>query len=358
MCRGNSAKPIRFYFSSYTSQLGETVDKRMTLGYLPGGKNNYLGSIVKILEFIQSRNPAIEELRAWYARNFPSTNSLTAYKSGISTIENIELITITKNAVSLTDLGIRFLQTKNNQLIFESLRRNYAGMDEIIRLLRKRPRTLSEISSSLNRELDLDWKTDIQWQIRLNWLESLRLVTQTEGTYQLASGKQRPIHEGHEKPKEGLSLHNKVRDRIASIAKNEFIVKPEYPLGRKRLDVVWKQGVDDDPLTVCEVHFGGNLDGALTKLRMARKKWNSSLILVTNDEGISKVKTEIAKGFPELEGVVEVINYKETCDFFQDALIAERHKKTIERLTRRRIGIIVRDSERKKRRPSDDYRTQ
>lgn len=324
------------------------MDKKRTLGYLPGGKNKYAESLLKILEFIQSRNPTSEELRAWYDQTFPSAKSLTAYKTGISTIENIDLIIITKNAVSLTDLGIRFSQTKDNQLISESLRRNYVGVDEITLLLRERPRTLREISSSLSPKLGLGWKSDIQWRIRLDWLESFQLVTRTEGKYQLVSEKRRPIHEDLGKVKKGQRLHDEVIDRLLSGGKNIFLVKKEYPLDGKRVDAVWMQGEDCDPLTVFEVHFRGNIDGTLKKLRMARRKWNASLILVTDDEGMSKAKVEIEKGYPELDGVVEVLHYKEIDKFVKNALSAELYKKTIEKLIRRKTGVIVRESERNK----------
>lgn len=283
--------------------------RKKSIGYLPGGEHEYMNSALKILGFIQKRNPTREELREWFELSFPSTTSKTSFRTGVSILKNAELIKMAKDVFTLTDSGTKFLQTRNARLVFENLAKNYLGMNEIVRLLREKPRTIDEISSSLNTELRLNWKSTTNWKVRMNWLENLGYVTTEGRDYLLTSSGNRVAKvEGQEAE---VPKHKEIVKWIIETGQaHNWVSEREYPLDNYKLDAVWKQNAGSAPLAVFEVHVRGNLYQALVKLKYARGKWNSKLFLVTTEKYLQTAKSLVHNSFPDLAMVLAVLDWK------------------------------------------------
>ena len=77
--------------------------------------------------------------------------------------------------------------------------------------------------------------------------------------------------------------HNQIRDIIRELGelKGRY-AEIEYPIDNRRLDVVWKELPGGSPSEVFEVQIGGNIFGALVKLRYARALWPSAILGISS----------------------------------------------------------------------------
>jgi len=103
--------------------------------------------------------------------------------------------------------------------------------------------------------------------------------------------------------------HNQIRDIIRELGelKGRY-AEVEYPIDNRRLDVVWKELPGGSPSEVFEVQIGGNIFGALVKLRYARALWpGAKLFLVVREEAIERAESE-ARRLPEIADILHIIN--------------------------------------------------
>ena len=103
--------------------------------------------------------------------------------------------------------------------------------------------------------------------------------------------------------------YNQVRDIIRELGelKGRY-AEVECPIDNRRLDVVWKELPGGSPSEVFEVQIGGNLFGALVKLRYARALWpGAKLFLVVREEDIEGAKGE-ARRLPEIASALQIIS--------------------------------------------------
>jgi len=103
--------------------------------------------------------------------------------------------------------------------------------------------------------------------------------------------------------------HNQIRDIIRELGelKGRY-AEVEYPIDNRRLDVVWKELPGGSPSEVFEVQIGGNIFGALVKLRYARALWpGAKLFLVVREEDIGGAGSE-ARRLPEIASTLHIIS--------------------------------------------------
>ena len=103
--------------------------------------------------------------------------------------------------------------------------------------------------------------------------------------------------------------HNQIRDIIRELGELKGRhAEVEYPIDNRRLDVVWKELPGGSPSEVFEVQIGGNIFGALVKLRYARALWpGAKLFLVVREEAIEGAESE-ARRLPEIADTLHIIN--------------------------------------------------
>ncbi|MEM0337429.1 MAG: hypothetical protein QXN23_03300 [Candidatus Caldarchaeum sp.] len=110
-----------------------------------------------------------------------------------------------------------------------------------------------------------------------------------------------------EKP---VSEHDEVKSLVAELGRlSNYIVDVEYrmPDISERLDVVWRRVAASVPTFVFEVHIGGNLHQALTKLKHAYDIWNSNIYLVVKEDRYDEVMRYLEGAFHEIKPVIRVL---------------------------------------------------
>lgn len=138
--------------------------------YFPGGKTEYLNTVRKFLDFVDQNCPAKAEVEKWFANSFGSTN-IVLINNFIRTLKKIQLITEEESKFKLADLAKKSTDPQFIEFIFKALDTNYLGINETLDVLcKKSPLSLSEIIDSL-RKVDVEWATNTQYNIRLNWLK-------------------------------------------------------------------------------------------------------------------------------------------------------------------------------------------
>jgi len=111
-----------------------------------------------------------------------------------------------------------------------------------------------------------------------------------------------------EKPREEISLHNQIRDKLTEIGQMErFISEKEYPIDGERLDVTWRRVPRGVPTKVFEVQIGGSPHQALAKIKHAHDLWNSEPFIIVDRGSLPKVEELLSGTFHELKPDIHII---------------------------------------------------
>jgi predicted RNA-binding protein len=114
------------------------------------------------------------------------------------------------------------------------------------------------------------------------------------------------------KPVEQPSLHDQVKTMLLEVGKLQgFIAESEYPMDVGRLDVVWRRVERGVPTYAFEVHVGGDVYHAVSKLKHAHDLWNSNIFLITTGENIEKAHEILSGVFHEIRGKIRIIKVEE-----------------------------------------------
>ena len=287
----------------------KTLKKLRTLGYLPGGEDKYIETLIKCLQFIQKSTPSEEQLELFF--NTFGVESQRVVQSCINTMKNLELIARSNRTFTLSTTAKEFLQTQNNNLILQKLNSNYDGIKEILEMLSEEDHMIHEIFVNLKEKINVKWRTEQQVKIRLNWLRSLGLVAKIGQKYRLlkeAKGVESEIEQ--ERPS-----HSEVQDMLVDIGKALGCdAQKEYPIKNGKLDVLW---TTDGQKMAWEVHFEANLHQALSNLADARVELNAEPRLVTTQEGESKAKKLIEPSFEGLNDTLVIEHWKKIIEWHQ-----------------------------------------
>lgn len=120
-----------------------------------------------------------------------------------------------------------------------------------------------------------------------------------------------------EKPKKPPTVHEQMIEQLLEIGGfDDFIAEKEYLLPdiKERLDVVWRRVPASVPTFAFEVHIGGNLDQALTKLKHAYDLWNSNPYLILEQEDRDKAQTLLTGAFHQIRDKVKILTTQEVVE--------------------------------------------
>lgn len=149
---------------------------------MPGGIKEYVKTLTRILERIKKDSPTYDELLAW----FKSEYKLSGQKTPRSYLEYLKRFGFFKELdgrLYLTDESLRFLESRDNRIVFSVLVRNVLGLSDILDWLSAEPLLESEIHERLVKKYGLTWKAPHQTYFRLTWLQSLGYIAQSGGKY-------------------------------------------------------------------------------------------------------------------------------------------------------------------------------
>ncbi|MCS6768098.1 MAG: hypothetical protein RMJ59_06050 [Candidatus Nitrosocaldus sp.] len=124
-----------------------------------------------------------------------------------------------------------------------------------------------------------------------------------------------------------LNEHDKVKQMLLEMGHLEgFTVNEEYSITntRERIDVVWRKTSASVPSHAFEVHIGGNLHQAMSKLKHANELWNSRIYVVSREENLSMISTLLNGAFYEIKGKLRILTVDKIEKFYK--LQKEYHK--------------------------------
>ncbi|MCW4023587.1 MAG: winged helix-turn-helix domain-containing protein [Candidatus Bathyarchaeota archaeon] len=128
-----------------------------------------------------------------------------------------------------------------------------------------------------------------------------------------------------EKPIEKIPKHNELRDMIYEIGKIEGkIAEVEYTIDNWRLDAVWKTIPTGNPKWAFEVQLAGNFYEALTKLKHAWDKWNSTPFLVTTEKYAAQATILLEGSFHEMRDIARIVTWDKIVSLHK--CLQEAHK--------------------------------
>jgi EVE domain len=105
------------------------------------------------------------------------------------------------------------------------------------------------------------------------------------------------------------SLHARIVDSLLEIGRlQNYLCQKEYPMGKARLDAVWRRVQRSVPNFVFEVQVGGNMYQALAKLKHAYDIWNSNIYLVLLDTGKKQLDELLSGTFHEIRDRVRLVD--------------------------------------------------
>jgi predicted RNA-binding protein len=105
------------------------------------------------------------------------------------------------------------------------------------------------------------------------------------------------------------SLHARIVDSLLEIGRlQNYLCQKEYPMGKARLDAVWRRVQRSVPNFVFEVQVGGNMYQALAKLKHAYDIWNSNIYLVLLDAGKKQLEELLSGTFHEIRDKVRLVD--------------------------------------------------
>jgi hypothetical protein len=290
------------------------LGKLRHLGYLPGGKTEYLSSLRRFLDFVKQGNPKREEFEKYISESFERVGSLEhgnersqgIIKDCIYTLKNLRLITEEKNRFELTTLGERFSDSQFASLVYKALDDAYERISDIIGLLFEKSLLSSdEIIESLKKD-NSSWETKAQYRVRLNWLMSLGYVVQKGPLYEIVDEGPKTVMGGFKD--KSTPSHKELQDALVATGNNlRWRSVPEYQMENYKLDVVWFQENEDIPFFAAEIQLEErDLEKALTRLAYAKNKHIQDFCLYTQEELIPKARRIATKAYPDLARVLKV----------------------------------------------------
>jgi hypothetical protein len=134
------------------------------------------------------------------------------------------------------------------------------------------------------------------------WEKTKSIIQRLNPDVSIKSLKQTSIPMVPEKGKENSPTHEDLKNLLVEIGKLQaYIANAEYPMGTKRLDVVWRRLPESVPTYVFEVQVGGDIYHALGKLKHAYDIWNSRIFLVASSDNLSTVNELLSGTFHEIQ---------------------------------------------------------
>jgi len=160
--------------------------KRLGFWLLPGGAENYVQSTQKMLKYVAQNEPAQDQMIEWMPSEFPKAQSEKTIVTYIRVLTTLGLLTFDGEVIKITDDGAEVLTKNAKEKILSQLCLRVAGIEEYLDRLKDRPITLKESHEFFKKALGVDWETDYQTKIRLQWLENVDAIKKVDNNYMLA----------------------------------------------------------------------------------------------------------------------------------------------------------------------------
>lgn len=160
--------------------------KKLGLWPLPGGLENYANSTHKMLKYVAQNEPTQDQMVEWMPTAFPTAKSEKTIINYIRVLSTLGLLTFDGEVIKITDAGTGVLTRNANEKILTQLRLRIAGIDEYLDALEEESMTLEESHEFFKETLSVEWETDYQTKVRLQWLENVGAIKKVGDKYSVA----------------------------------------------------------------------------------------------------------------------------------------------------------------------------
>jgi hypothetical protein len=140
---------------------------------LPGGFEHYTTALNEILAFVDSRQPARDELKEWVKRHFEVTPQRAAFV--VTYLRRTGLLQLEQTRGSLTAAAKRWMSTQEPAFLLALVHGRIRFIGEMLDFLGE-PRTSDDILGHANERYGMRWSTTAQITRRRHFLGGLKLV--------------------------------------------------------------------------------------------------------------------------------------------------------------------------------------
>ncbi|MCU0660784.1 MAG: restriction endonuclease [Myxococcota bacterium] len=162
---------------------------------LPGGAENYLIALRRLLEHVGATTPTREQMVENYRQLFPGTDDEHVIRTQLLIPVHLGYMEMDQGKLSLTADGRALLANLEPLAVYERLAATHTGFTEIVEALaEQKPMGLKDIHLMLQQRVNDGWTHQAQPSYRVNWLRSLGLVTKDGGKFVLTSLGQSACH--------------------------------------------------------------------------------------------------------------------------------------------------------------------
>ena len=172
----------KYIYSNLPSYLVNTGNRKTNIYGFNIHSNKYIEILNDYLDFIDLNYPSAEELCTFLKNNYGiSTNSECLNE--INVIRSCGLVKVMGKNIALTKLGEWYINSYDNIALFRIFSSIFNGFEEIVYLIANDPQiSIFDLRSKLNFE----WKNSKQFDIRINWLSSMKIIIQNDSCISLS----------------------------------------------------------------------------------------------------------------------------------------------------------------------------
>jgi len=175
-----------YFESDVGSSVRTTIsDKNRSIWPLPGGINSYIDSLNLLLKAIKDGTNTKDKIIKWFIDTFQNVNSEKTANGYAQVPRSLGLVTTKDGIYLLTDDGKKYLQSKNQDFLFDIITNNVFGFEEILEFLYSsdKPQKEQDILDYLTENHSVEWTTFAQITFRLLWLINLKKIEKVDDGY-------------------------------------------------------------------------------------------------------------------------------------------------------------------------------
>lgn len=152
-------------------QKSEWKRKRWSIPELRGSKQEWYEIVRELVERIA--NNAVDMNTT---PDLKVTSSVYPWRNYAPFLKGIGVAANKAGLLTITDAGVKFIESPNKRYIADLLHDKYRIFGEILYLLQSEPKTIEDIDELLCREYSLDWANLSNTRRRTDWLEVLGMI--------------------------------------------------------------------------------------------------------------------------------------------------------------------------------------
>ena len=167
------------------SSIKRSENKNRSIWPLPGGIYSYVDTLNQLLDRIHSTKSKRADLVQWFIESFKNVYSQKTAYGYLNVPKNMGLTDYKNGVCVLTDAGIEYRNTKDNEFLFKTIASNILAFEEVFQFLINSPEPKSdqEVLEFIIENFDVDWSTLAQVNFRLLWLINIGKIEKTVDGY-------------------------------------------------------------------------------------------------------------------------------------------------------------------------------